>query len=101
MNASMPSSIQPAHAAQNPLIWFALSFVLVLTCVVAGAAVNAMAVGPRVYGRCPQSSSAIMTHVITVLLLVVSNTFMTSAWYGHLRYRSIPIVTAILVSWLI
>src|SRR5258706_16483731 len=27
MNASMPSSVQPAHAAQNPLIWFGFSFV--------------------------------------------------------------------------
>jgi len=37
----------------------------------------------------------------TVLLLLASNTFMTVAWYGHLKYRSAPIVTVILVSWLI
>jgi uncharacterized protein (DUF486 family) len=37
----------------------------------------------------------------TVLLLVISNTFMTFAWYGHLKYKSAPIVGAILVSWLI
>jgi uncharacterized protein len=37
----------------------------------------------------------------TVLLLLISNTFMTFAWYGHLKHRSTPIVTAILVSWLI
>jgi uncharacterized protein (DUF486 family) len=37
----------------------------------------------------------------TVLLLFVSNTFMTFAWYGHLKHRSAPIVEAILVSWLI
>jgi uncharacterized protein (DUF486 family) len=35
----------------------------------------------------------------TVLLLLVSNVFMTFAWYGHLRHRSAPLVTAILVSW--
>ncbi|HET7229188.1 MAG TPA: DMT family protein [Longimicrobium sp.] len=35
----------------------------------------------------------------TVLLLIVSNVFMTFAWYGHLRHRSLPLVTAILVSW--
>src|SRR5262249_51272326 len=40
-------------------------------------------------------------HVITVLLLIVSNTFMTFAWYGHLKYRSLPMVAAILISWLI
>src|SRR6266852_6837603 len=37
----------------------------------------------------------------TILLLIVSNTFMTFAWYGHLKHRSAPIVEAILVSWLI
>jgi uncharacterized protein (DUF486 family) len=36
-----------------------------------------------------------------VLLLLVSNTFMTFAWYAHLRYRSAPIVAAVLVSWMI
>ena len=37
----------------------------------------------------------------TVILLFISNTFMTFAWYGHLKHRSAPIVEAILVSWLI
>ena len=37
----------------------------------------------------------------TVLLLLVSNTFMTFAWYGHLRHRSMPLLAAIVVSWLI
>ena len=37
----------------------------------------------------------------TILLLIVSNTFMTFAWYGHLKHRSAPLVSAILVSWLI
>jgi len=39
--------------------------------------------------------------MVTVLLLLVSNTFMTFAWYGHLRHRSAPLVAAIVVSWLI
>src|SRR6476620_2474892 len=39
--------------------------------------------------------------MVTVVLLLISNTFMTVAWYGHLKYRSAPIVAAILVSWLI
>src|SRR6185436_10720362 len=39
--------------------------------------------------------------MLTVLLLLISNTFMTFAWYGHLKYRSAPIVAAVLVSWLI
>ena len=37
----------------------------------------------------------------TVILLVISNTFMTFAWYGHLKRRSMPMIAAILVSWLI
>jgi hypothetical protein len=37
----------------------------------------------------------------TVALLVLSNTFMTIAWYGHLRYKSAPILLTILASWLI
>ena len=39
--------------------------------------------------------------MLTVLLLIVSNAFMTFAWYGHLKYRSLPMLTAILISWLI
>jgi uncharacterized protein (DUF486 family) len=35
----------------------------------------------------------------TILLLLVSNVFMTFAWYGHLRHRTAPLVTVILVSW--
>jgi uncharacterized protein len=37
----------------------------------------------------------------TIALLLISNTFMTFAWYGHLKYRSAPIFAAIVVSWLI
>jgi uncharacterized protein len=37
----------------------------------------------------------------TILLLIVSNTFMTFAWYGHLKHRGAPLVLAVLVSWLI
>jgi hypothetical protein len=39
--------------------------------------------------------------MITVALLFVSNTFMTIAWYGHLKHRSAPLWEAILFSWLI
>lgn len=37
----------------------------------------------------------------TIALLVLSNIFMTFAWYGHLKHTEIPIWKAILVSWLI
>jgi uncharacterized protein (DUF486 family) len=35
----------------------------------------------------------------TVGLLFCSNLFMTAAWYGHLRYRNVSLVTAIALSW--
>lgn len=37
----------------------------------------------------------------TVLLLIASNSFMTTAWYGHLKFREQPILLVIAVSWLI
>jgi uncharacterized protein (DUF486 family) len=39
--------------------------------------------------------------VKTVGLLIVSNIFMTIAWYGHLKYKQQPLVWVILISWLI
>ncbi len=35
----------------------------------------------------------------TIALLVLSNVFMTIAWYGHLRFRAAPLWKVILVSW--
>jgi hypothetical protein len=35
----------------------------------------------------------------TIGLLLVSNIFMTFAWYGHLKYRSSPLLLAIIASW--
>jgi len=35
----------------------------------------------------------------TIVLLIVSNIFMTLAWYGHLKYRDKPLAWVILISW--
>jgi uncharacterized protein (DUF486 family) len=35
----------------------------------------------------------------TIVLLTLSNVFMTFAWYGHLKFRSSPLLIAILASW--
>lgn len=35
----------------------------------------------------------------TVILVVIPNIFMTVAWYGHLKYKSKPLVVAILLGW--
>jgi uncharacterized protein len=37
----------------------------------------------------------------TIALLVLSNLFMTVAWYGHLKYHNVPLWQAILASWMI
>lgn len=39
--------------------------------------------------------------MLTLLLLIASNIFMTLAWYGHLKYRSMPLLTVIFASGLI
>lgn len=44
-------------------------------------------------------------YLVTILLLIVSNVFMTFAWYGHLKLQSTgisknwPLYLVILVSW--
>ncbi|MCL6565097.1 MAG: DMT family protein [Acidobacteriia bacterium] len=37
----------------------------------------------------------------TIVLLTISNLFMTAAWYGHLKYKDAPLGRVILVSWMI
>lgn len=45
------------------------------------------------------------TTIITIILLIISNVFMTFAWYGHLKLNSSgisknwPLFLVILVSW--
>ncbi len=36
-----------------------------------------------------------------IILLFVSNIFMTFAWYGHLKYKASPLIIAIVASWAI
>ncbi|HLN95181.1 MAG TPA: DMT family protein [Flavobacterium sp.] len=46
-----------------------------------------------------------MKTALTLVLLIISNVFMTLAWYGHLRFREMKwfenagIITIILISW--
>ncbi|WP_420142406.1 DMT family protein [Sphingomonas sp.] len=39
--------------------------------------------------------------VLVLLLLVASNSFMITAWYGHLRYPHAPLWIAVVGSWAI
>jgi len=46
-----------------------------------------------------------MKAIYTIMLLVLSNTFMTFAWYGHLKFKefkwfeALPLIVVILFSW--
>lgn len=46
-----------------------------------------------------------MKHLITILLLILSNTFMTLAWYGHLKFAEwkwfskLGLAAVVLISW--
>ena len=37
--------------------------------------------------------------MLTITLLLISNVFMTFAWYGHLKHKTAPLVLTIMVSW--
>ena len=37
--------------------------------------------------------------LLPVLLLTISNVFMTFAWYGHLKYKGSALWIVILISW--
>ncbi len=37
----------------------------------------------------------------TIILLTISNVFMTIAWYGHLKYKHTSVFKVIVISWLI
>lgn len=39
--------------------------------------------------------------MLTIMLLTISNVFMTFAWYGHLKHKESPLLMAIVISWLI
>lgn len=54
----------------------------------------------------PQTHSFCYNHsmfrlFVPILLLTISNIFMTFAWYGHLKFKSTALWAVIIVSWLI
>ena len=40
-----------------------------------------------------------MPYLLPIGLLICSNLFMTIAWYGHLRFKEVPLAGVILASW--
>src|SRR3954454_18705181 len=51
------------------------------------------------YNRAPTMQPPMDDRLKAFLLLIASNTFMTVAWYGHLRFKKAPLVVAVLASW--
>jgi uncharacterized protein len=43
--------------------------------------------------------NALESRWLPIVLLTASNLFMTLAWYGHLKFKSKPLLIVILVSW--
>jgi uncharacterized protein (DUF486 family) len=37
--------------------------------------------------------------LVPALLLIISNTFMTAAWYGHLKFENKPLWLVIVAAW--
>ncbi len=37
----------------------------------------------------------------TIVLLLISNVFMTFAWYGHLKFKEVALWKVVLISWFI
>lgn len=46
-------------------------------------------------------SAMFVARYAPMLMLLASNLFMTFAWYGHLKHKTVALPLAILVSWLI
>jgi uncharacterized protein (DUF486 family) len=42
---------------------------------------------------------ALSPYLLPIALLVGSNVFMTTAWYWHLRYKEVSLVSVIFISW--
>jgi uncharacterized protein (DUF486 family) len=47
--------------------------------------------------KCVDSGNIVV--MTTIVLLTISNIFMTFAWYGHLQYRNVPLFKVIVISW--
>jgi len=58
--------------------------------------------GPAAKAISPDPILSLQLYVMkTIILLTISNIFMTAAWYGHLKYKEAALWKVILISWLI
>ena len=54
--------------------------------------------------RNPDDTNAAFVDLVParpIVTLIGSNVFMTTAWYGHLRFKEVPLFGVIVASWLI
>jgi hypothetical protein len=57
------------------------------------------------HGRSINTTDPNVKAIITIVLLTMSNAFMTLAWYGHLKFKemkwseSLPLIAIIFISW--
>jgi uncharacterized protein (DUF486 family) len=49
----------------------------------------------------PIREHAMPATLLPIILLCISNLFMTLAWYGHLKFKDWPLWSVILISWAI
>ena len=40
-----------------------------------------------------------LPYVLRILMLLGSNIFMTLAWYGHLRFKEMPLIGVVFAAW--
>jgi uncharacterized protein (DUF486 family) len=45
--------------------------------------------------------TALSPYIYPIALLIGSNLFMTTAWYWHLRFKEVPLLTVIFTSWML
>jgi uncharacterized protein (DUF486 family) len=43
--------------------------------------------------------SGLSPYLLPIVLLVGSNVFMTAAWYWHLKFKEVPLLSVIFISW--
>ena len=53
----------------------------------------------RLHPEFAMPSTIVSPYLLPILVLVGSNVFMTVAWYGHLRFKAVPLAGVILASW--
>jgi uncharacterized protein (DUF486 family) len=54
---------------------------------------------PKIAREIIMPALPVSPYVLPILLLLGSNVFMTIAWYWHLRFKEMPLLSVIVLSW--